>query len=58
MARQLEDLAARLAGARAAAAAPRDTLPLVYGWLLRVLTPTGLRRVKCLLDSGALHCFQ
>ena len=32
---------------------PAD-LPRVYGWLV---TPSGRRRVKCLLDSGATHCF-
>ena len=53
---QLEALAASLAGARGAPAAgvPRAALPRVYGWLV---TPAGRRRVKCLLDSGASHCF-
>ena len=43
-----------LAGPRSAAAPPRPTLPRVYGWLV---TSAGRRRVKCLLDSGASHCF-
>ena len=29
-------------------------LPRIYGW---ISTPRGRRRVKCLLDSGASHCF-
>ena len=33
---------------------PRATLPRVYGWLG---TGPNRRRVKCLLDSGATHCF-
>jgi len=48
--RQLEALAAHLAGPRSTAPPPRTTLPRVYGWLV---TPAGRRRVKCLLDSGA-----
>ena len=53
LAQQLAALAARLAGPRTDAA-PRTTLPRVYDWLV---TSTGRRRVKCLLDSGASHCF-
>ena len=51
--RQLDMLAAHLAGPRDFAAPPRPELPRVYGWLV---TPAGRRRVKCLLDSGASHC--
>ena len=54
LARQLDVLAAHLAGPRDRAAPPRTELPRVYGWLI---TPSGRRRVKCLLDSGASHCF-
>ena len=54
LSQQLEALAARLAGPRADACAPRPALPRVYGWLV---TAAGRRRVKCLLDSGASHCF-
>ena len=52
--RQLAALAAHLAGPRDTAAPPRPSLPRVYGW---IVTPAGRRRVKCLLDSGASHCF-
>ena len=55
---QLEALPASLATSSAhgepAAYVPRQVLPWVYGWLV---TPAGRRRVKCLLDSGASHCF-
>ena len=54
LAQQLEVLAAHLAGPRDAAAPPRPLLPRVYGW---IVTSAGRRRVKCLLDSGELHCF-
>ena len=54
LARQLDVLAAHLAGPRDRAAPPRTELPRVYGWLV---SPAGRRRVKCPLDSGASHCF-
>ena len=54
LALQLEALAARLAGPRDVEGLPRPGLPRVYGWLI---TAGGRRRVKCLLDSGASHCF-
>ena len=50
----LAALARRLQAAAPLPAPAGEELPRVYGW---ISTPAGRRRVKCLLDSGATHCF-
>ena len=51
---QLDALAARLSKPGPSAGPVGPDLPRLYGWLA---TPAGRRRVKCLLDTGASHCF-